>query len=1301
MLNSVSSSKPRRKGWTTDLPQITQNVSSVPTLEEFYGDMETSQIEEHFERDGTSKSANDRFSPSPNFSSISVSAARRHLPLGTEISNARQRIREKAKSMVEQRKLAKRLLIMGQAEEQSITAEDDEEIARGDTQIEQSIKLGTKYVGESQMVWSQQEEAVGIANGGDAERGEARHGTRMVTLARPVQCSAEKEAKFTAMLKWGEGGRTEGTKTQRKGTDEPSKIGVAQPSAESDHRFADQSLILWSAPLSWSRWVRQNGTRRWAGRAGTKLWLDIHRLEFDHHWLFTGAELRERTLLRSFEAFVGTHEKALKAAKEWLMEKQAEEEAVPTDEGEATRGDDNKRKRSPPIVQLDALLGNFLRVQKELTLCVNVLERAWNDADQTHGQFVLRRLEGHAEIFEEEYGGGVPEELRDFFRSPMFLLSERAASTEKHSASEAARPSENERQRKAAVIACHYQVQIFFNDLIVCASDPVPLHWPSFCVPFARIFDLRVFERPEKIRIRLMERLSRMAKWQEIAEVFVPLLADHKTGTSAGDSRKEEGSLVGLQFASTVHRGSFKDSLGCGGQAPFMQGRIFCALKSISGKSGEKNEERKEQSEKVAANICRPLFPSLFPRRAILCSSQILSSDLRLNALEKRWIDWSSRPRHRIEFGHGKETKKAENESDEEQMGDTKQKGAEFGLEARKRTGREMALSLRRHLWHNSERWRRARDPAELVREEPLPTLSLFPQLLVSRRPFDISRRLKPMRRHPLLSLRRPILSEQQLSKRKLILNIQFASFIPKRFVNGGPSQIFLHLSTKVSSLSTTIVDGRHANWQETLAMEMGREKEDEREEDDCLEVDMFDVEVRPMESDDRERDTRHEREERRWLGTARVPLRALVALRKADGHLTLQSPMFHTGYRSHPSDRPITVRLLISIDPSPSFPLQAPSFSQLGQNDNLLSEGEHFENRFRQRFPNRRVLANVCSTEGKQFTASRFLRPVIPPAQIVSLFSANPKKAVSAAAQITACVPVLVDSDELVPTKTPIWSTIDEILRFGTASADELGTLLCCWLLGLHLSALLLLGSSLPDGPNSAAVYVKFPDGDRWLIIPSNGHHFDLSDSTCPFLSVGTVLSDNNVYVNLQNASHPSQLDFDLTKRANWASLFPSSALFPSVQPETVNYGETDENQLMELRTNLERDIRLHFDQARPFAIPQWNLLGSRILREVLIDSLGSSPDSVTSVSLPLDIEPRLEQLKPAFRLSALAFRFPFFSRAQIVRQVLRSQVHLNSEPQAQFALALHFQPMVGDAVLGCAVAICTLLPNKQMQTQ
>ena len=183
---------------------------------------------------------------------------------------------------------------------------------------------------------------------------------------------------------------------------------------------------------------------------------------------------------------------------------------------------------------------------------------------------------------------------------------------------------------------------------------------------------------------------------------------------------------------------------------------------------------------------------------------------------------------------------------------------------------------------------------------------------------------------------------------------------------------------------------------------------------------------------------------------------------------------------------------------------------------------------------------------------------------------------------------------------------------------------------------------------------------------------------------------------MNVQREQHPSQLDFDLRKKAHWEPLFADGRKnLASLQPETLRYEPVDENSLMELRTRLEREIRLHFDESRPFAIPQWNLLASRSLRELLADSWGdlgpADPTGSTAFQPPLllDVDGRLSHLRLAFQLSALAFRLPFISRAQVVRQVLRTRMHNNSDQQAQFALAVHLQPFFGTFIC-CSVAIC-----------
>uniref|UniRef100_A0A0K0DE08 Ldh_1_C domain-containing protein n=1 Tax=Angiostrongylus cantonensis TaxID=6313 RepID=A0A0K0DE08_ANGCA len=111
------------------------------------------------------------------------------------------------------------------------------------------------------------------------------------------------------------------------------------------------------------------------------------------------------------------------------------------------------------------------------------------------------------------------------------------------------------------------------------------------------------------------------------------------------------------------------------------------------------------------------------------------------------------------------------------------------------------------------------------------------------------------------------------------------------------------------------------------------------------------------------------------------------------------------------------------------------------------------------------------------------------------------------------------------------------------------------------------LVRSGLPEGLNAAYVLVNMHDG-IYLVNPCNGCIYSSADTMCPIISVGTIITPTNIYGNVQLYSHPSQMNFDLN---------------------------VSEDALVELRSAIEREIKLCFDEARQYGIPQWNLMASR----------------------------------------------------------------------------------------------------------
>uniref|UniRef100_A0A158R532 PHB domain-containing protein n=1 Tax=Syphacia muris TaxID=451379 RepID=A0A158R532_9BILA len=214
-------------------------------------------------------------------------------------------------------------------------------------------------------------------------------------------------------------------------------------------------------------------------------------------------------------------------------------------------------------------------------------------------------------------------------------------------------------------------------------------------------------------------------------------------------------------------------------------------------------------------------------------------------------------------------------------------------------------------------------------------------------------------------------------------------------------------------------------------------------------------------------------------------------------------------------------------------------------------------------------------------------------------------------------------------------------------------------------IQSFVILGNSLPE---------VFPERSV-LLNPVSGSFHLIDDPLCPLTSVGTVITVDNVYGNIQLYEHPSQIQFDLKVKF----------LLSKEIPEALTYRQAEKSVIVELRSYLERDIKVTFDKSRLYGIPHWSLLAARILRGIL---------SEVDVALDIDaVERRLAELKSSFRINTVIIRQRYTSVEDLVQRIIRMNFHNNSNQRAQFALAVHFETFSSN-IISVIIAIATLSP-------
>uniref|UniRef100_A0A8C7EI74 Coiled-coil and C2 domain containing 2B n=1 Tax=Neovison vison TaxID=452646 RepID=A0A8C7EI74_NEOVI len=241
-------------------------------------------------------------------------------------------------------------------------------------------------------------------------------------------------------------------------------------------------------------------------------------------------------------------------------------------------------------------------------------------------------------------------------------------------------------------------------------------------------------------------------------------------------------------------------------------------------------------------------------------------------------------------------------------------------------------------------------------------------------------------------------------------------------------------------------------------------------------------------------------------------------------------------------------LNIFATIEPQISHVTCNPELDKFSDQTDVLERAQIFKKTCKTMFPNRRITTTVFNSEGIQILVTRYIKALNPPQQLLDVFLHDSNATLDLIARFVSLIPIVPDIlDE--NDGFDIWMTSERCISLAVGNKEEHAILLCNFFLYFGKKALVLLGTSMLEGP---VAYVLTQETDEFLLWnPLTGQCHKQFDPFCPLQSVDCLFDDGNVWFNIQQNSTPMAVHFDYSKESFWKQLLPKN--FQGTKAHTI----------------------------------------------------------------------------------------------------------------------------------------------------